>query len=253
MSRTVVGVTCRGLPGTKLKPSASAPMATARSASSSVVMPQIFTNTHGDGTGSGRAHPAITLTPPRSTGQGDPRSAPRRRNAVRRRARSRYGNAYSRWVCTWWSARSSPRSRASPTARGSSCGCSASSWLLGWRNEQPVLRTLFDWLPLLVILAAYDLVRSHADSLIQRAHLEPMIWFDELIGFGTAPTVRLQDALFDRATPALVRLRVLARLLQPLPRRHHRRRVRVLRGPGTVRAVRLHVPRCAASPASPPT
>ena len=69
--------------------------------------------------------------------------------------------------------------------------------VLGWRNEQPVLRTLFDWLPLLVILAVYDLVRSHAESLIQRAHLEPMIWFDELIGFGTAPTVRLQDALFD--------------------------------------------------------
>jgi hypothetical protein len=38
--------------------------------------------------------------------------------------------------------------------------------VLGWRNEQPVLRVLFDWLPLLVILAAYDLIRAHADSLI---------------------------------------------------------------------------------------
>jgi hypothetical protein len=74
-------------------------------------------------------------------------------------------------------------------------------FLLGWRNEQPVLRTLFDWLPLLVILAVYDIVRSHADSLIERAHLEPMIWFDELIGFGTAPTVLLQDALFDAQHP----------------------------------------------------
>jgi len=74
-------------------------------------------------------------------------------------------------------------------------------FLLGWRNRQPVLRALYDWLPLLVILAAYDLVRSHADSLIARAHLEPMIWFDELIGFGTAPSVRLQDALFDAAHP----------------------------------------------------
>jgi len=74
-------------------------------------------------------------------------------------------------------------------------------FLLGWRNQQPVLRTLFDWLPLLVILAAYDLVRSHADSLIKRAHLEPMIKFDEWIGFGTAPSVRLQDALFDAKHP----------------------------------------------------
>jgi hypothetical protein len=74
-------------------------------------------------------------------------------------------------------------------------------WLLGWRNEQPVLRTLFDWLPLLVILAAYDLVRANAASLIPRAHLEPMIRFDELIGRGTAPTVRLQDALLDVEDP----------------------------------------------------
>ena len=74
-------------------------------------------------------------------------------------------------------------------------------FLLGWRNQQPVLRTLFDWLPLLVILTAYDLVRSHADSLIKRAHLEPMIKFDEWIGLGTVPSVRLQDALFDAKHP----------------------------------------------------
>ena len=74
-------------------------------------------------------------------------------------------------------------------------------FLLGWRNRQPVLRALYDWLPLLVILAVYDVVRSHATSLIERAHLEPMIWFDELIGFGTAWTVRLQDALFDAQHP----------------------------------------------------
>jgi len=75
-------------------------------------------------------------------------------------------------------------------------------WLAGWRNEQPVFRTLYDWLPLLVILAVYDLVRAEADSLIPRAHLEPMIWFDELIGRGTAPTVRLQDAFFHPADPS---------------------------------------------------
>ena len=74
-------------------------------------------------------------------------------------------------------------------------------WLLGWRNDQPVLRTLFDWLPLLVILAAYDLIRANAASLVPRAHLEPMIWFDELVGGGTIPTVRLQDAWFHPEDP----------------------------------------------------
>lgn len=74
-------------------------------------------------------------------------------------------------------------------------------WLLGWRNDQPALRTLYDWLPLLVILAAYDLVRANADSLIPRAHLEPMIWFDEWMGGGIAPTVRMQDAWFDPEDP----------------------------------------------------
>jgi hypothetical protein len=75
-------------------------------------------------------------------------------------------------------------------------------WLAGWRNDQPVPKALYDWLPLLIILAAYDVVRSDADSLIPRAHLEPMIWFDELIGFGTAPTVRLQDAFFHPTDPS---------------------------------------------------
>lgn len=74
-------------------------------------------------------------------------------------------------------------------------------FLLGFRNQQPVLRALFDWLPLLVILAAYDLIRANAQSLVPRAHLEPMIWFDELIGGGTVPTVRLQDAWFHPDDP----------------------------------------------------
>jgi hypothetical protein len=75
-------------------------------------------------------------------------------------------------------------------------------WLMGWRNDQPVLRVLYQWLPLLVIVAVYDVVRSSADWLVPRAHLEPMIWFDELIGRGTAPSVRLQDALFHPDDPS---------------------------------------------------
>ena len=51
ISATVSGTTWRGLPGAKMKPSASAPRATARSASSSLVMPQIFTHIGAEGTG----------------------------------------------------------------------------------------------------------------------------------------------------------------------------------------------------------
>ena len=74
-------------------------------------------------------------------------------------------------------------------------------FLAGWRNEQPVLRGLYDWLPLFLILAVYDVVRANASGLVDRAHLEPMIRFDEWIGLGTVPTVRLQDALFHPRDP----------------------------------------------------
>ena len=66
-----------------------------------------------------------------------------------------------------------------------------------WRNPRPWAQFLIDWLPLLVILASYDLIRAQADSLIPRAHLEPQRTIDEWIGGGRAPTVRLQDSYFD--------------------------------------------------------
>ena len=49
MSRAWSTAICRG-EGANTKPTASAPMATARRPSSSVVMPQIFTNIAGKGT-----------------------------------------------------------------------------------------------------------------------------------------------------------------------------------------------------------
>ncbi|MEI8000698.1 MAG: phosphatase PAP2 family protein [Actinomycetes bacterium] len=83
------------------------------------------------------------------------------------------------------------------------------AWLLGavfvagWRSEQPIARTLFDWLPVLLILAAYDIIRLQAPSLIPQAHLQPQLGFDEFIGFGTAPTVHLQRALFRSSHPSV--------------------------------------------------
>jgi len=80
-------------------------------------------------------------------------------------------------------------------------------WLVGaigivsWRSPRRPLRVVWDWLPILVIAAGYDLVRSRAPDLIPRAVTEPQLRFDEIAFGGTAPTVRLQDALVDGGTP----------------------------------------------------
>ena len=42
-----------------------------------------------------------------------------------------------------------------------------------WRNPNPVLDVIWDWLPILVIAAGYDLVRSQAPDLVPRAVTEP--------------------------------------------------------------------------------
>jgi hypothetical protein len=73
--------------------------------------------------------------------------------------------------------------------------------MLCWRNPNRVARVVWDWLPLLVIAAGYDLVRSRAPDLVPRAITEPQLRFDEILFFGTVPTVQLQDALVDRNTP----------------------------------------------------
>ena len=73
--------------------------------------------------------------------------------------------------------------------------------ILGWHNPSRYARFAMDWLPLLVIAAGYDLVRSRAPSLVPRAITDPQRDVDEALFGGTAPTVRLQDLLVDRGTP----------------------------------------------------
>jgi hypothetical protein len=68
-------------------------------------------------------------------------------------------------------------------------------------SEHGVRRFLMDWLPVFVIAAGYDFVRSQAPDLIDRATVKPQMRFDEIAFGGTAPTVLLQDALVDRGTP----------------------------------------------------
>jgi membrane-associated phospholipid phosphatase len=58
-------------------------------------------------------------------------------------------------------------------------------------------RVIVDWLPFIAILLAYDLLRGAADGLLWGAKTLPQLQADELLFGGTAPTVRLQDALYD--------------------------------------------------------
>lgn len=65
------------------------------------------------------------------------------------------------------------------------------------RPPGEVLQLLRDWLPIVVVLCAYDLTRGVADSLGIGAHVHPMIDFDRFLFGGEAPTEWLQAHLYD--------------------------------------------------------
>jgi hypothetical protein len=62
-------------------------------------------------------------------------------------------------------------------------------------NPNRVAQVIIDWIPVLVILAGYDVVRGFADDLVARAMYKPQLRFDEILFGGTAPTVKLQQWL----------------------------------------------------------
>ncbi|HSC91936.1 MAG TPA: phosphatase PAP2 family protein [Gaiellaceae bacterium] len=56
---------------------------------------------------------------------------------------------------------------------------------------------VFEWLPLALILWVYDLLRGTADGLLFATHVRPQLEADRLLFGGTAPTVWLQQHLWD--------------------------------------------------------
>jgi len=64
--------------------------------------------------------------------------------------------------------------------------------VMGWMRS-----VVLEWLPFLAILWVYDLLRGQADGLFFQAHVLPQLRADEFLGAGVAPTVRLQDWLWD--------------------------------------------------------
>lgn len=60
-----------------------------------------------------------------------------------------------------------------------------------WRQA-----VLHDWLPLLVVLFGYDLLRGFADRLVAKAHVLPQLRAEEFLFGGAVPTVWLQQHLY---------------------------------------------------------
>ena len=217
MSRTSSGVTCRGLPDAKHEAERVGAQGH-REERVLLVRDPTDLHEHGaDGTGRrSRANRADYARPPHATAERSrdgravakvdaDQSRAAARDAAHRTPFSERGALDHRRrrvaAGVLWSALDGLPSRpvVAALARGD-------PGLVCWRNPEPVLRVVWDWLPILVIAAGYDLVRSQAPDLVPRAVTEPQLRFDEIVFGGTAPTVLLQDALVDRGRLALVGL-----------------------------------------------
>lgn len=64
------------------------------------------------------------------------------------------------------------------------------------RPPREIVQLVFDWLPIVAVLWAYDLTRGAADSLGIGIHYGTMIDFDRFV-FGEVPTVWLQGHLYE--------------------------------------------------------
>lgn len=65
------------------------------------------------------------------------------------------------------------------------------------RPPREIVQLLLDWMPIVVVLWAYDLSRGAADSLGIGFHIHPMIDFDRFVFGGEVPTEWLQSHLYD--------------------------------------------------------
>jgi membrane-associated phospholipid phosphatase len=65
------------------------------------------------------------------------------------------------------------------------------------RHPREILQIVLDWLPIVLVLCAYDFTRGAADSLGIGVHVHPMIDFDRFLFFGETPTEWLQARLYE--------------------------------------------------------
>ena len=65
------------------------------------------------------------------------------------------------------------------------------------RPPRQILQLGLDWLPIVVVLCAYDFSRGVADSLGIGVHVHPMIDFDRTLFFGHVPTEWIQAQTYE--------------------------------------------------------
>jgi PAP2 superfamily len=65
------------------------------------------------------------------------------------------------------------------------------------RPPREMLQLIIDWLPMVAVLAAYDLTRGVADKLGIGVHVHPMIDFDKAVFFGQTPTEWIQHHVYN--------------------------------------------------------
>jgi len=65
------------------------------------------------------------------------------------------------------------------------------------QHPRQILQIVVDWLPIVLVLCAYDFTRGAADSLGIGVHVHPMIDFDRFLFFGATPTEWLQARLYE--------------------------------------------------------
>ena len=75
--------------------------------------------------------------------------------------------------------------------------CGALACVSIGRPPRQILQLVLDWLPIVAVLAVYDLTRGAADSMGIGVHLHPMIDFDRAVFFGETPTEWLQGHLYE--------------------------------------------------------
>jgi membrane-associated phospholipid phosphatase len=63
-------------------------------------------------------------------------------------------------------------------------------------GQHSLRRLVTDWLPIILALLAYDLLRGIADGKLLPIHWQPPVTADKILGLGQVPTIRLQDALY---------------------------------------------------------
>ncbi len=65
------------------------------------------------------------------------------------------------------------------------------------RHPREASRLLFDWVPIVAVLGAYDFTRGAADSIGVDVHYTTMIDFDRFVFLGETPTEWLQARLYE--------------------------------------------------------